>query len=62
VKTKQQIWIKSHKEHLNEYSRKWRKANPEKSKIIKRRYEVKRKAKRKRIREEKEKQNQELYF
>jgi len=38
----------------NSYSVNWRKKNPTKSKKIKDRYEVKRKAKRKKIREEKE--------
>ena len=48
-------WAKENKEHLNEYSRNWRKKNPERSRMIKQRYADKLKKKRKEIREIKEK-------
>lgn len=42
------------KEELREYHKRWRKENLEQSKIIKQRYEIKRKEKRKQIKKEKE--------
>lgn len=62
---KQQTWQEKNKEHLREYHREWRKKNPEKSRAIKQRYEIKRKDERKRISDKKTKRKikkEEMYF